>query len=271
LLAPVYARHPDLVVTHELVTGTRAPEPADLGVPALAPYEGLADVWHAYTRVRQADYAAFLDGLRSLRGLQLKSVLDLACGTGTLAARLAAVAGEVVGVDASDAMLARARAHCAWLPGVEFRPGDFRALALGREFDAAVCGFNSLNYLNEVRELDDVLAGVARHLRPGGVFAFDTITHVGMGNLSGAQLFLTTGGVAWEMYFAFDPAARVEVATVVLPSGVERHRRIPIDPADVLAAARRAGLRVDEYFSHALVPGRWLLGGACFFVLSKPG
>jgi len=269
LIAPFYRHDPNVFVTHQLITRTTTPEPADLNLPLLQPYEGLAKLWHEHTRLRQPDYTSFLSGLRQLRGISLKSVLDLACGTGILAARLSEVADEVVGVDASEPMLAQARTHYAGLPGVEVKWGDFRDLGLDREFDVAVCAFNSLNYLHEIGELDRVFTSVSRHLRPGGVFVFDTNTCVGMRNLSGLQIYHETEGVRWAMYFTFNHHDRVEVATVVLPTGVELHRRIPIDPSDVIAAAHRTGLQVDEYFSHALIPGRWLSGGACFFVLSK--
>ncbi len=56
----------------------------------------------------------------------------------------------------------------------------------------------------------------------------------------------------------------------VLPSGVETHRRVPVGPADVTAAAAAAGLAVDDHFSLPGVPGRWHTGLVAFFVLSKP-
>ena len=54
-------------------------------------------------------WASFLDELWSADPAGVGSVLDLCCGTGLLASELIARGYGVVGVDASDAMLARAR------------------------------------------------------------------------------------------------------------------------------------------------------------------
>jgi predicted TPR repeat methyltransferase len=53
--------------------------------------------------------AAFLHDLWSADPEGVRSVLDLCCGTGLLASELIARGYRVAGVDASDAMLARAR------------------------------------------------------------------------------------------------------------------------------------------------------------------
>src|SRR5262252_7723393 len=52
-------------------------------------------------------------------------VLDIGCGLGRLAARVAAHGREVVGVDLSPEMIARARARGEGTPGLRFECGDF--------------------------------------------------------------------------------------------------------------------------------------------------
>ena len=87
--------------------------------PALAPYDGLADVWDDIAALGSWDYPPFLAALARNRGLAVGAALDLACGTGRLAARLAELAPCVVGLDASDRMLDRARERCA---GIDVPP-----------------------------------------------------------------------------------------------------------------------------------------------------
>jgi SAM-dependent methyltransferase len=66
-------------------------------------------------------------------------VLDVATGTGVVAAAAAARGASVVGIDISESMLARAR---ALLPEVDFRAGDAEALEFEDDsFDGAVAGF----------------------------------------------------------------------------------------------------------------------------------
>ncbi|RBL86362.1 SAM-dependent methyltransferase, partial [Streptomyces cavourensis] len=98
------------------------------------------------------------------------SLLDIACGTGAHLARFAARFPHVEGVELSEPMLDLARAR---LPGVPLTLGDMRDFDLGRRFDAAVCLFGSLGYVDSADELDSALRSFARHLNPGGVLVVE--------------------------------------------------------------------------------------------------
>lgn len=103
-------------------------------------------------------------------------LLDLCCGAGQLAAAMVARGWEVVAVDGSPALLARARRRA---PGATFAAADVRrleaddVLAPYGPFDAVLCAFDSLNHLADAAELASVCRAVARALRPGGRFVFD--------------------------------------------------------------------------------------------------
>lgn len=102
-------------------------------------------------------------------------VLELACGTGRLACRLAEAGCEVVGMDLSEAMLARARADLAGLPAnvrsrVELVRGDMTNFDLHRTFPLIYIADNSIRELDTLAEYHAFLRCVARHLDPGGVF-----------------------------------------------------------------------------------------------------
>ena len=95
-------------------------------------------------------------------GLEPGRALDAACGTGRHAAVLAGLGHEVVGVDASRAMLDRARAR---VPGADFRIGALTALPLGTaSFDLAVCSLA----LTHLEDLARPIAELGRVVRPGG-------------------------------------------------------------------------------------------------------
>ncbi len=96
------------------------------------------------------------------------SVVDVACGTGKLAAALAEHVGpfgRVVGVDLSQGMIDRARRSYPDLVQLEFATGNALALPfVGGGFDAATIAFG-------LRNLSDFEAGfreLARVVRPGG-------------------------------------------------------------------------------------------------------
>jgi SAM-dependent methyltransferase len=118
------------------------------------------------------DYAAEADELYALiqqRHPGAHSLLDVACGTG---AHLAHIQGryEVTGLDLSPEMLAEAALR---LPAVELVEADMRSFDLGRTFDAVLCLFSSIGYMDSDEELDEAIATMARHLGPGGVLVLD--------------------------------------------------------------------------------------------------
>jgi ubiquinone/menaquinone biosynthesis C-methylase UbiE len=88
--------------------------------------------------------------------------LDAACGTGRFAEYLHGLGDDVIGIDASPAMLDVARAK---VPGAEFRIGTLDALPMDDgSIDVLVCGLA----LCHVAELQPVLHEFARVVRPGG-------------------------------------------------------------------------------------------------------
>ena len=96
-------------------------------------------------------------------------VLDAPCGHGRIANLLAADGCVVVGVDAAQMFLDRARADAAALGvDVDYRQGDLRALPVADgEFDAALSWFTSFGYFDDA-DNQTVLGEYARVLKPGG-------------------------------------------------------------------------------------------------------
>ncbi len=102
-----------------------------------------------------------------------KDVLDLGCAGGFMAEALATRGAQVTGIDPAAQAIAAARAHAAQSGNdIGYDVGVGEALPYGDgAFDAVVC----VDVLEHVEDLTRVLAEVARVLRPGGMFLFDTI------------------------------------------------------------------------------------------------
>jgi 2-polyprenyl-3-methyl-5-hydroxy-6-metoxy-1,4-benzoquinol methylase len=114
------------------------------------------------------------------RLLQLRAgerVLDIACGNGLAARRLAALGAEVVAFDFAEEMIAHARErttqyreriHYAVLDATD----ETALLALGeKQFDAALCNMA----LFDMAEIEPLMQTLPRLLRPGGRFVFSVI------------------------------------------------------------------------------------------------
>jgi SAM-dependent methyltransferase len=99
-----------------------------------------------------------------------RRVLDVCCGTGRHAARLASRGYEVTGIDRDENALATARLSA---PGARFLPIDQRNLAeVGGPFDAAAILWQSFGHFNPATN-DQILADLAKLLRPGGRLLLD--------------------------------------------------------------------------------------------------
>ncbi len=104
-------------------------------------------------------------------------VLDLGCGTGTIACYLAAQGYRVTATDLSEEMLTEAASKAMELE----RPPLFLCqsmprLRLTEPVDAVVSTLDSLNYLTRPSDLRETFRRVGRYLRPGGLFLFDVNT-----------------------------------------------------------------------------------------------
>ncbi len=113
-----------------------------------------------------------------LLGLKRGSrLLDLCCGTGRHSILLAKRGATVLGVDLTRAYLDQARRRAGSLKNCSFAQGDMRRLPFENEFDAAMNLWTSFGYFE--KESDDLktLKGVARSLKPGGLFLMELVDY----------------------------------------------------------------------------------------------
>lgn len=157
----------------------------------MSAYDALAASYDGLTQdVAYDSILSFLERLLQKAGLRPERVLDLACGTGSMAFLLAQRGYEVLGADISEEMLTVAAAKCAALP----RPPFFirqpmQRLRLPNPVEAVFCLLDSLNYLDEPEDCRKTIGRVYETLSPGGVFLFDINTPEKLRGLDG-QVFL---------------------------------------------------------------------------------
>jgi SAM-dependent methyltransferase len=148
---------------------------------------------------------------RILDGIPPGRALDAACGTGRHAQYLTGLGHDVIGVDSSPEMLARARAR---VPQALAVTGDLHRLPVpDRSLDLVVCALA----LTHVPALAPVLAEFARVLRPGGHLVTSDIHLVSL-YLGGVASVRRPGGLVRQM-----PASRFlasDYLTAALASGL---------------------------------------------------
>ncbi len=125
----------------------------------------------------------YLEKLLDRHPVAKGSLLELACGTGTVALAMARQGWRVLGVDGSPHMLAEARRKkeaasrdAAAALDVTWSQQDMRQLALNERVSLATCLYDSLNYMLTGEDLQAVFRRVQAALEPGGLFLFDMNT-----------------------------------------------------------------------------------------------
>lgn len=110
-------------------------------------------------------------------GIRPSSMIDIACGTGSVSVRAAAAELKVTGVDKSENMLAQASEKA--ISGgfdITFFRQDMRGLTVSRPHDMAICLFDSINYMLSEADLFSVFSSVFKSLTSNGIFIFDLVT-----------------------------------------------------------------------------------------------
>lgn len=155
-------------------------------------YGFLAGCYDALTTdVRYDIWADYLEKHFKKRGLPGKTILDLACGTGSLTRELAERGYEMIGVDLSPEMLSEAADKNRDTTDIApiFLCQSMDKLDLYGTIDACVCCLDSVNYVIDPRKLKKAFARVHLFMMSGGLFIFDINTVEKLKALDG-QVFL---------------------------------------------------------------------------------
>ena len=154
-------------------------------------YGALAESYDRLTS--DVDYRAtvkFYDEILRREGIVPRSVADLACGTGSVAAIFAEKGLRVVGVDISEEMLTVAQQKTAGMDNPPwFVCQPLQKLRLSRAVDLAVCALDSLDYITEPADCASAIRRIYKALNPGGIFIFDVNTPQKLRAMDG-QVFL---------------------------------------------------------------------------------
>jgi ubiquinone/menaquinone biosynthesis C-methylase UbiE len=229
-----------------------------VAVPVLGWEGSLAFSRQAFRRVA---------GVCRAHGLPPGRHLDLGCGTGTLAILMANAGWEVIGVDASEAMLAQAK-HKASEAGcsMELVQQDMRHLKVAAPVHLVTSMYDTLNHLLFSEDLDATFRRVADALLPGGLFIFDVNTEGTFQRIWGGITHFIEAPRAYTIYrTSYDAGTRLAkgLLTGFLRRGelYEKFEEEIIErywpPEDIDRSLAAAGLRVvtREAFNPFPLPG----------------
>ncbi|MCR2803794.1 class I SAM-dependent DNA methyltransferase [Paenibacillus soyae] len=221
-----------------------------------------------------ADWLGFAREAWSRYGIPA-SVVDLGCGTGSLAIPLARSGFHVYGIDLSSDMLSVARSKWDETPqqAVRSRAGtirwlqqDMREWELSEPVDAVISFCDCLNYLTEEEDIEAAFRRTCEALKPGGSFLFDMHPPSQLIRYAEEQPFvLDERDIAYIWTCDFEPSrCFIEHHLTIFARGSESpsfhrfeetHLQRAYDPDWIESALRKAGFRtVDRYADFELKP-----------------
>ena len=225
-----------------------------------APYDVLAAGYDAVmAHVDYKRWARYVHALLQHHGTDVRRVLELGGGTGTLAVHLQPLGDyDYLLTDGSAAMLRQARAKME----TEGRPircekADFTTFTLDAlnadPFDAVVLVYDGMNYLTEPDDVATLFRRVHAALAPGGLFVMDQSTPANAeDNANGFMDEGTTDAFSYVRTCIHEPERNRQITEFELTIGDrtlhERHEQRPYTPEQVRDLLAASPLQIEAAY-----------------------
>jgi len=189
-----------------------------------------------------------------------KTVLDIACGTGIPTIMLARRGYRMTGVDRSPEMLSVLEAKRGNLPITTIR-ADMREFEVPEPLAAAICLYDSMNYLLTEDDLVRCFRCVRAAVLTGGLFVFDMNTVFGLAEHWGTRTTARDAGDIHSIWQnSFDQETRVSTLHLTFWEQSETgkagerfeeiHQERAYYPEEVKRCLGAAGFAEVRFFQH---------------------
>ena len=187
-------------------------------------------------------------------------LLDLGCGTGTMALLLARAGFAVTGIDSSPEMLkiARDKAGRHKAP-VKFHEGDLRSFTVRKPCRVVTSLFDSVNYIMRNDELTECFQRAHKALEPDGLFLFDINSVYALSEYWNGRLEVREDrGITsvWRHRYDVGSSTAELQLTLFVPQGknyrklTELHQERAFELLEIETLLTKAGFRRFEMFKH---------------------
>jgi SAM-dependent methyltransferase len=177
-------------------------------------------------------------------------ILDLACGFGRHANRLAALGHSVTGVDLMPGFLEIARQKAAEMGvQVDYRQGDMRQIDFVEAFDRVLLLFTSFGYFEDDENVR-VMENIAHALKPGGLLGFDITNRDAVAKDVPSSHVIDRGDDLTINRLSFDAlTGRFHNRRIVVRDGVRKDKPFSIrlyNATEIRSLLNQVGLKVDK-------------------------
>ncbi|WFD11261.1 class I SAM-dependent DNA methyltransferase [Tepidibacter hydrothermalis] len=154
-------------------------------------------------------WVEYIEEIIEKENVDVKNILELACGTGNLTIPFAKKDYDILGIDISEDMLSVAREKCID-DGIEvvFLNQDMTELDFEiYNLDCVLCACDGFNYILEDEDIQTIFHNVYELLKQKGVFIFDISSYNKLSNILGNNTFGENREditYIWENYFDYE-------------------------------------------------------------------
>ena len=197
--------------------------------------------------------ATNLLGFLKGRHYMVKSILDVACGTGEFLSVMGNGCSDLNGFDFEPAMIEIARKQ---VPDATLVVKDLFDFDFGRTFDLISCNYETVNFALNTEQLDKLFGNIAKHLSDNGIFVFDFKTPLEKvaddfvfeeGVMFDYLKDVSTNGLEYKKHEIFYAASKDNYHKIV-----NDEVRRAWDVKDIKAALARAGFVNENWVDYDL-------------------
>jgi len=206
-------------------------------------YERLSQVYdYGWYRFPE-QYLGLVEKLLNEHDIRQARILDIACGTGSLAVSLAKRGHVVHGIDLSPEMIALARSKSTEMPNVSFEVQDMTDFIMHDKFDLITCAYDAINYVLDINGLKAMFSRVAQSLDKSGLFVFDSNTDQHYINQGNGSYKIAIGQQYIFVRWSHDPVTRERTTIFEFPDGSQEiHRQRPYDLSEIAPVLKESNL-----------------------------
>lgn len=223
-------------------------------------YQSFAYVYDTFMdNIPYDEWSSYLLKLLHQHNIMEGTLIELGCGTATMALHMADAGFQVLGVDISQDMLTIASSKIENSSQITLILQDMCELDLDLEVPGIYCICDSLNYLLTEDEILKTFQAVKKHLTPDGTFIFDLKTEYFYRDVLGDQVFCDhqeNCSYTWENSFFEEDNINQYDLTIFAKSAdselferfTETHHQRAYSHAKIVDLLKQAGLQYETSY-----------------------
>ncbi len=183
--------------------------------------------------------------------VEVKSSLDLGCGTGVLCEILHASGIDVSGMDFSEGMIEIAKKRNS---KISYEVADMITYRPKKQFDLVTCTGDALNHIMKLEDIDRIFQNVYGYLKEGGYFIFDVLNEKEV-PMDEPIAFDFSDDVKAQFFVTHDEEGHVNLRTTVIENGetfVENIKEIVHDINEICRLLKKNGFELVKCSHHLL-------------------